>query len=92
MHSLLKQFSKEGLKVSKEGMVSKLLEKLVTYANIKQFHGLLKNFSEDWESACSDRFASFVTQTLVRHSTKFFVGEYSLFLVADKCIFDLKSY
>lgn len=68
-------------------MVSKLLEKLVTYANIKQFHGVLKNFSEDWESACSDRFASFVTQTLVRHSTKFFVGECTfLSIISDELV------
>ena len=47
------------------------MEGLLSLAGRDQLTCVLRQFSLDWETACCDRFASFVTQSLVLHSNQF---------------------
>lgn len=45
--------------------VSRIVETLLHEATAQQHQQIISKFAEDWELVCTDRFASFVTQTLV---------------------------
>ena len=65
LNNVMKQLSSEVMKVSQNQTVSTIVEKLVQKARPKQLQDILHSVAQDWETACCDRFASHVTQTLI---------------------------
>jgi len=74
----MKVISEEALKVSQDKTVSVIIEDLLQLANRNQLWAILDNFAYDWELACCDRSASFVTQSLLLRLNKFLGKKNSL--------------
>ena len=59
------------MQVSQSSTVSYVIEELVQFADRHQLTQLLERFSTDWETVCSDQFASHVIQAVVKRCASF---------------------
>ena len=74
--NVFKQLIDEALKVSRNQTVSTIVENLLKEATEEQLVQFMVAFATDWETACTDRFAGYVTQTLL-HRIKPFIKDSS---------------
>lgn len=72
LDNVFKQLAQEALKVSQNQTGSGIVEELVHRADRHQLISIMEPFSQDWETACCDRFASYVTQAMVLQCNQYF--------------------
>ena len=65
LENVFKQLTTEALSVSRNQTVSTIVESLLHHASPSQLQDFTAALAEDWETACQDRFASHVVQTLL---------------------------
>ena len=72
LDNVFKQLCEEALRVSCNQTVSGIVESLLHEATRKQLVMFMNTFASDWETACQDRFAGYVTQTLLHKLMPYF--------------------
>ena len=65
MNNVFEQLCKEAITVSQNQTASRIIEMLVRHANRSQLLVFMNALAKDWETACTDRFACYVTQSLI---------------------------
>ena len=68
---MFKQLNEEALKVSQNQTASTIVELLLKEASERQLTAFMLALSADWETACTDRFAGYVVQTLLHRIKRY---------------------
>jgi len=71
LQNIFRQLSPEAVHVSQSATVSYVIEELIEQADRAQLTSLLQQFSTDWETVCSDQYASHVTEALIKRCGHF---------------------
>ncbi|XP_013404032.1 nucleolar protein 9 [Lingula anatina] len=71
LRNVFKQLATEAVTVSQNQTVSRVVENIVQWASGTQLYQILTAFSFDWETVCTNRFASYVTQTIIKVTPQF---------------------
>ena len=65
MGNVFEQLCQEAIAVSQNQTASRIVETLIKNASRSQLRAFMNALATDWETACTDRFACYVTQSLI---------------------------
>ena len=65
MGNVFEQLCQEAIAVSQNQTASRIIEALMRNASRLQLRAFMNALATDWETACTDRFACYVTQSLI---------------------------
>lgn len=74
LDNVLSQLEDETVKVSQNQTCSSILESLILQSGVSHLNKFFHILSKDWETICTDRFASHVLQTVLTHLPMCFGG------------------
>jgi len=75
MNNVFEQLSQEAITVSQNQTASRIVEVLVRHADRSQLRIFMNALAKDWETACTDRFACYVTQSLIVATASYIADE-----------------